>query len=177
MNGGPGPGDGPARVMTEPSTAPPGIDLGPLNQQVGYVLRRAQIAVFSDSIAYLNDVDLRPTQFGVLMVIDQNPGLTQSDVCLALGIQKANFVPLLNELERRGLAVRRKGKADRRAYALYLTAAGRALLRRARALQAKYEKDLTRRLGNRGRELLLALLGRLIEPQRAPGASAAGHQS
>ncbi|HSG63964.1 MAG TPA: MarR family winged helix-turn-helix transcriptional regulator [Gammaproteobacteria bacterium] len=163
--------------MTEPSTAPPGIDLGPLNQQVGYVLRRAQIAVFSDSIAYLNDVDLRPTQFGVLMVIDQNPGLTQSDVCLALGIQKANFVPLLNELEHRGLAVRRKGKADRRAYALYLTAAGRALLGRARALQAKYEKDLTRRLGNRGREQLLALLGRLIEPQRAPGASAAGHQS
>jgi DNA-binding MarR family transcriptional regulator len=141
----------------------PAIELGPITGYIGYALRRAQIAAFTDFIGSLRQLDLRPTIFGVLLIIDQNPGLPQSAVCSALGIQKANFVPLLNELESRKLAVRQEGIADRRSYALHLTAEGKALLRRARELHAEHETRLAKRLGAGGREQLLTLLDQLTD--------------
>jgi DNA-binding MarR family transcriptional regulator len=72
-------------------------------------------------------------------------------------------VPLLNELQRRGLAVRRAGVADRRSSALHLTDRGEGVLQRARRLHDLYEAALAGRLGTRGRNQLLSLLGRLIE--------------
>jgi len=143
------------------------IDMSALTGYVGYALRRAQIAAFTDFIASLRRLELRPTIFGVLIVIDQNPGLPQSAVCAALGIQKANFVPLLNELERRRLAVREEGVTDRRSYALHLTADGKDLLRRARELHGEHEARLARRLGSGGREQLLTLLDRLTNSDLA----------
>src|SRR5512145_2452640 len=90
------------------------VSLGPLSGHVGFVLRRIQTAVFADFIASLGQLDLRPAQYALLEVIDANPGLRQSDAAAALGIQKANFVALVRELERRALLQRRRSQADRR---------------------------------------------------------------
>jgi DNA-binding MarR family transcriptional regulator len=146
-----------------PAEATRSIDLAPLKGYVGYAVRRAQIAIFGDFVESLREVDLRPAQFGVLVVIGDNPGMRQSDVSGGLGIQKANFVPLISELEARGLVVREPGTNDRRAYALHLTTQGEALLRRARELHAKHEARLTERIGRRGRAHLLDLLNRLAD--------------
>ena len=83
------------------------IDMKELRGYLGYALRRAQMLAYADFIAALAELNLSPGQFGVLTVIDANPGLRQSEVSSALGIQKTNFVALLNEFERRGLAVRK----------------------------------------------------------------------
>ena len=77
------------------------IDMDPQGY-LGYALRRAQMLAYADFIAELGEFDLSPGQFGVLTVIDTNPGLRQSEVSGALGIQKTNFVAVLNEFERRG---------------------------------------------------------------------------
>jgi DNA-binding MarR family transcriptional regulator len=138
------------------------IDMGRMHGYLGYLLRRAQMLAYADFIAELAELNLSPGQFGVLTVIDTNPGLRQSEVSSALGIQKTNFVSVLNGFERRGLAVR-KAAADRRSYALFLTPAGKALLRRARAAQARHEARLVERLGERGRVQLLGLLERLTQ--------------
>jgi len=140
------------------------LRLGPLTEYVGYALRRAQLSTVAKFVAALREVDLRPTQFAVLTMIKENPGVRQSEVCAALGIKKANFVPLLNELQRRGYAVRRAGVADRRSSALHLTPAGESVLARARQLHDLYEAGLAARLGPRGRTQLLSLLNRLLEP-------------
>ncbi len=147
------------------SSAPlrPGVRYGPLTGYVGYALRRAQLATVTRFVGALKELDLRPTQFAVLTVIKENPGVRQTEVCTALGIQKANFVPLLNELQRRGLALRKVGVADRRSSALHLTVQGEALLQHARELHDSYEAGLEARLGSRGRDQLLGLLSRLIE--------------
>src|SRR6476620_10329605 len=105
------------------------IDLGPLPELTGYVLRRAQLAVFQDFFAAFAPYNVRPAQFSVLTVIERNPGLTQSQVAAALGIKRTNFVGMLDELEKRGLAERRQAR-DKRSYALYITADGAALMRK-----------------------------------------------
>src|SRR5690606_7319292 len=104
------------------------VHLGPLAELVGYSLRRAQLAVFQDFIVKMKDFALRPAQFSVLAIIQANPGLKQSQVSEALGINRANFVALLDELEHRNLARRAPSPDDRRSNALYLTPQGEAFL-------------------------------------------------
>jgi DNA-binding MarR family transcriptional regulator len=139
--------------------------MGELPEAVGYVLRRAQLAVFDDFIRSLASLDLRPAQFSALLVMERNPGLKQSQVSEALGIKRTNFVALIDQLERRGLATRRPVPNDRRSYALELTQAGRDCLRKARALQAEHEAAIAARLGPGGRDTLLRLLRAIVMQQ------------
>lgn len=139
------------------------IDVGPLIGYLGYALRRAQLTAYADFIATLEEVTLSPGEFGVLTIINQNPGLRPADVCSALGILKPNFVAVLASLERRDLVERRNAQNDRRAFALHLTAAGSTLLQRARTLQAEHEARMVEKLGARGREQLLRLLNKLAD--------------
>jgi len=139
----------------------PAVEVGPLAGKVGYVLRRAQLAVFDDVIANFAELELRPAQYSVLVLLGHAPGLKQSDVAAALGIQRANFVVLFDGLERRGLARRSAAPNDRRSYALYLTDVGERVLARANELEGRLEARLDAKLGPGGRERLLELLGRL----------------
>ena len=67
-----------------PSAAPmadeASVDLGELPDAIGYVLRRVQLAIFDDFIRSLASVDLRPSQFSALVVIDLVHGL-EVDAC------------------------------------------------------------------------------------------------
>ena len=140
-----------------------GLDVGMLNASIGYMLRRAQLTVFADFGAALAELQLRPGQFAALIVIDCNRGVTQSEVCETLGIWRANFVAVIDDLERRGLARRVSSTADRRSKALALTAAGQRVLERATELQRAHEARVCRRLGPDGREQLLWLLNQLAD--------------
>ena len=138
------------------------VDIQLLNASVGYMLRRAQLAVFADFGETLAELGLRPAQFAVLTVLDHNPGLTQSEVCTALSIQHANFVSIIDGLEGRGLAKRTSSATDRRSKSLSLTLAGRRVLERASELQRVHESRIGQRLGPGGRDQLLRLLERLV---------------
>lgn len=135
--------------------------MSPLSGYLGYALRRAQSVIFADFTHTLVELGLRPAQFAVLVMIDTNPGTSQSSVSMALGIQKANFVAVIADLEKRRLVRRRKSNTDARRYSLYLTPRGRSLLQHAVELQSRHEARLVEQIGNEGRLQLLGLLDRL----------------
>lgn len=139
------------------------VDLGPLRDYLGYALRRAQLCAFADVIETLQAVKLSPGEFSVLAVVERNPGVRPSDIGTALAIKKANLVPVLATLGKRGLLERRSSVTDGRALAIHLTAGGRRLLGRAQRLQAQHEARLTARVGPRGRARLLRLLRQLSD--------------
>jgi DNA-binding MarR family transcriptional regulator len=139
------------------------IDMSPLTGLIGYMLRRAQLAVFQDFFRTFAALDIRPAQYSVLTIIERNPGLKQSQVSAALGIKRTNFVALFDTLERRGLAERRPAATDRRSHALHLTPAGAALTRKLRQLNAEHEQRFIDRIGEDGRQQLLTLLTRIAE--------------
>ena len=137
------------------------VSLGLLDNLLGYRLRRAQLAVFQDFLTAMKDFDLRPAQFSVLAIIAANPGLKQSRVSEALGINRANFVALLDELEQRKLARRAPAPGDRRSNALFLTTKGESFLKDAyRHLLAQHEKRVETVLGA-DKQQLLGLLEKL----------------
>ncbi len=144
------------------------LDLGPLPHLLGYALRRAQIAVFADFIAAFEPLGLRPAQFSVLLLIDINPGCKQSDAADALGIMQPNFVALMDDLERRGLARRAPAQTDRRSHALELTDKGAQLLGKARAAVTAHEARVTQSLDAEEASQLFELLARVERSLQAP---------
>ena len=145
------------------------LDLSGLTSVVGYTLRRAQMAVFEDFIQRFSVLDLKPAQYSVLLVIGDNPGRKQSEIAAALGIQRPNFVAMLDELERRGLAERTRSATDRRSHAVVLTPAGRVLLDRAKDMQRQQEVDLGEILGPGGRDTLVDQLKKLARLRDGAG--------
>lgn len=139
------------------------VDLGLIGESMGFLLKRAQMAVFHDFIRTFAVADIRPAQFSVLSVIERNPGLKQSQVSTALSIKRTNFVPLLDGLEARGLVKRKPAATDRRSHALHLTTKGVALMEQLNALWREHEQRVRDRIGPDGRVWLLDLLPRLTD--------------
>ena len=139
------------------------VKLGVLASSAGYRLRRAELRAFAELVDALAPMDLRPGQFSVLAVVAANAGLRQSDVAGELGIKRANFVPVIDDLELRGLVTRTSSTVDRRANCLHLTPAGERLLARAAKRHAALEQRLAGRLGIERYAQLLALLAEMAE--------------
>ncbi|HET6971487.1 MAG TPA: MarR family transcriptional regulator [Phenylobacterium sp.] len=139
----------------------PGVALGGLDAQVGFVLRLAQVAVFKDLIEALRPFGLRPTDFSVLLVIEATPGLKQQAVGEALSIQRPNLVTIIDQLEGRGLVKRGAAPGDRRSYALVLTSDGEKLLAQAKTAHLKHADRVTAALGGIDRKMLLEALTRI----------------
>jgi DNA-binding MarR family transcriptional regulator len=132
--------------------------LGVLKGHLGYFLRRAQVSIFQDFIRTLSNIDIRPAQYSVLVVIGSNPGLSQADVAETLGIERARLVRLLDRLEKRGLTQRLASPVDRRSHSLKLTPAGRSALKRAKALASIHEARLVERLGSGPHRMMMEAL-------------------
>jgi DNA-binding MarR family transcriptional regulator len=137
--------------------------MGVLPHLMGFMLRQAQLLVYQDFHQAVGDPAIRPPQFGILEVVNKNPGIRPSDVALALGISRANLVPLLAELVGHGWLTRDGDKKDGRAQALGLTPAGEQELQRLHGLILPHEDRLAARLGPRGRAQLLKLLHALVQ--------------
>lgn len=139
------------------------LDTSTVVHSVAHQLRRAHGQFTHRFLLYFSKVNLRPTEFSVLALIAENPGRKQSEIASALGIQRANFVVLMNELESRRLTERRSAPNDRRSHALHLTPSGERLLAEARRAEVDFEADCLGRLGGtRARDQFLTLLRRLF---------------
>jgi MarR family transcriptional regulator, lower aerobic nicotinate degradation pathway regulator len=97
-------------------------NLGFALSQLGYRARQAFLAA-------LAPWELRPAHYGTLVYLAALGPCSQRELASATGIDRGDLVGFLDTLEEHGLAARRRDPADRRRYAVALTAAGRDLLR------------------------------------------------
>ena len=67
---------------------------------MGYHLRRAQISFFNDFENSMGGVQITPGQFGVITLIAANPGLTQSALARAVGIERSTMIAVIDVLEK-----------------------------------------------------------------------------
>jgi DNA-binding MarR family transcriptional regulator len=72
--------------------------------------------------------DLTLEQFQTLKVLSPTSGMTQRQLGLAINKNPANMTRILDRLEAKSLTVRQQDPADRRAYLIFLTDKGSALL-------------------------------------------------
>jgi DNA-binding MarR family transcriptional regulator len=97
----------------------------------------------------------------VLVTLADEPVRTQAALADAIRADKTRIIPVLDDLQQRGLIERSPDPADRRSHRLSLTAAGRRLHQAARAGIRTYERRLLDRLSAAERNGLLGALATL----------------
>ena len=140
------------------------IEMGLLPRLIGFNLRFAQVSVFQHFTAKLGTYGISAPQFGTLLLIEANPGVSQSSVAEALRFDRSTLVQIIDRLEHRGLVVRAVSARDRRSHALELTEQGATLLDALKALALEHEDEMARGLEDGERDTLIRLLERIHSP-------------
>jgi DNA-binding MarR family transcriptional regulator len=141
----------PWQTVAIPSSAPPLRSVVFAISTTGYEIARA----FQELLAPLG---IEPRDFGLLQNVAASEGDSQQAIGERINIAPSRMVAFIDSLEERGLLERRQNPNDRRARALFLTAAGRELLARAFELSNEMERALTQDLSPAERDQLLELL-------------------
>lgn len=110
---------------------------------------------------------IRSKHAAVLVVVDAEGPMSQRALGRRLQIDKSPMVGLLDDLERLGLAERRRSDEDRRVQAIHLTRKGRAVLARVRELADEENARTFDVLDDAERALLHDLLLRIAEADAA----------
>jgi DNA-binding MarR family transcriptional regulator len=153
---------GPARGPRPSSIARvEGIDYVDLDQHLGYALRRAQVAAFDAFHRATAGAGITPPRYTALVILQANPGITQSTLGDVLGTARSGAMLLTNWLEGRGLAERRHRRDDGRAWGLFLTAKGERLLETLRRRVREQDQRFAARLTKIDQRKLLQFLERL----------------
>jgi DNA-binding MarR family transcriptional regulator len=118
--------------------------------------------LFAETIAPLG---LTPPQAGILRAIASEPGPSQQSLSIQLGLLPSRVVAYVDELEDRGYVERRRNPTDRRLHALFLSPAGKKLMRRLSELARRHEQQMTGSLDSVQRNMLRELLSTVAQDQ------------
>jgi len=139
----------------------PALDRRRLTGLLGYSLRRAQLRAFQDFAETMAPFGLSPGQLGVLLLVQANPGLNQSTLAKAMGLDRSTIVAVIDRLEGRDFLRRASSPRDRRSHALGLTDAGAVFLEDVQPHLRRHEERLAAGLSAAERKTLTGLLNRI----------------
>ena len=132
------------------------MPIDPLENYPGYSLRRASATAMAKLARRVAELDLRPTEATVLLVIDANPNITQSEIGRMLDIASANMAPLVSRLVDRELLERQP--VDGRSHGLVLTNTGKNITAKVKKTVAMHEEELLSKIPAAERKAFLAIL-------------------
>jgi DNA-binding MarR family transcriptional regulator len=108
------------------------VKFGLLPTYLGYQIRQAQTAIFRDLAAAISGLKVTPGEYGLLSLVEANPGISQVDLAQVYGLDKSTLSLAVSRLTGRGLIRRRRSAEDGRYYTLQLLEPGKRLLQRVR---------------------------------------------
>lgn len=155
--------DGPRQAAASRATDRPG-DTSPF--ALGLLLRRAHwhaAAVMSEALRPLG-IELR--HFAVLIDLVNRGPTEQRDLVEATGSDKAGIMRVVDDLERKGLAVRKSVPGDRRVRAVEITPKGLELFDAAHMAAQPLAERLVSVLGPGEAGQLTDLLTRFTSPEQ-----------
>lgn len=128
---------------------------------LGLLLRRAHWRAAGVMSGALRPLGIEMRHFAVLIVLVDRGPARQQDLVEATGSDKAGIMRVVDDLERRGLAVRNAVPGDRRARAVEITAAGLDLFDAAHEAAEPLATRLVADLSTAESEQLVGLLTRV----------------
>jgi DNA-binding MarR family transcriptional regulator len=106
----------------------------------------------------LEPFGIRPRHVAALIELRDRGELTQQSLCGQLHLDPTNVVAILNELEKRGYATRRRDPEDRRRHLVEVSKKGLAVIEKVSDVMDGVEEELLDGLGPAEREQLEGLL-------------------
>jgi DNA-binding MarR family transcriptional regulator len=111
----------------------------------------------------LEPFGIRPRHVAALIELRDRGELTQQSLCWQLHLDPTNLVAILNELEQRGYATRRRDPEDRRRHLVEVSKKGIAVIEKVSEVMDGVEADLLDGLEPAEREQLEGLLTSIWE--------------
>jgi DNA-binding MarR family transcriptional regulator len=109
---------------------------------VTFLVRHAWLSMRSALAVALDEHGLSVQQYGTLLCVRKEPGLTIADVGRVVGTTRQSANELITGMERAGLVERRPNPKDRRTQQVHLTEAGAGKLAEAAPAIRKLEDEL-----------------------------------
>lgn len=142
-----------------------------LSQSPSHLLRRC--------VQHANDLfsresaanDLTKQQFTVLAAVEQNEGISQTDLVALTGIDRSTLAEMIRRMIDKGLLDRERTESDQRANAVRIAAGGKKALRTARTANERVEKALLAGLPATDRPKFLKMLASIAaqaDPAQSP---------
>ncbi|GAA1033517.1 MULTISPECIES: MarR family winged helix-turn-helix transcriptional regulator [Amycolatopsis] len=132
-----------------------------LSDRVDCLLSKVAEAVRKDTDATFASLDIRGAHHSVLRMLGVCGPLAQKDLAARLRVDSSTIVDLVDQLEGRGLAERRRDLKDRRVYLVELTESGQRLLAAADERVGGLRRDVFAALSAAEYEQLRGLLDKL----------------
>ena len=144
---------------------PPGGagDVGDLASILGFHIRLAHGAVYRHFTETFAELDLTQKQVSVLWLVDDHPGIAQTDMARRLRIDRATMMAIVNRLQGRQLLRRDASSSDGRKQALFLEPKGEAILAEAKQAILEHERWLKGRFTAGEAKRLVELLTKIHE--------------
>ena len=107
-------------------------------------------------------IALAPEEMAVLMLLNRQDGLKQSELSEKLAKDKAVITRILNKLDASGFAVREHDPDDRRVVRTYMTAKGRRAFQRLLPILTNFIHHALRGISQRDFDITSRVLQRII---------------
>ena len=126
------------------------VSRGPRKSANGFDLSQSPSHLLRRCVQYANDLfshepsanDLTKQQYTVLVAVEQNEGVSQTDLVSLTGIDRSTLAEMIRRMIEKGHLSRERTESDQRANAVHLAPSGRKALRGARAANDRVEKAL-----------------------------------
>lgn len=134
-----------------------------LDDQIGFLLRRAYQRASSNLIERIGSYDLTASQFATLARLHERGLLSQNLLGRLVAMEPANIRDVVRRLKKRRLVSTRRDPDDARLLLVSLSPAGRILIGELLPIEITCAEKTLSPLNARERELLYELLGRLAD--------------
>lgn len=143
---------------------------GPKKANGGFDLSQAPSHLLRRCVQYANDLfsqepgasDLTKQQFTVLAAVEQNEGMSQTDLVNITGIDRSTLAEMIRRMIEKGLLDRERTESDQRANAVRIAAGGRKALRSARSASERVERALLSALSSADRAKFIRMLATVV---------------
>jgi DNA-binding MarR family transcriptional regulator len=138
-------------------------DIGEIKDILGFHIRLAYGSVYRHFMETFADLDLTQKQVSVLWLVDDHPGIAQTDLAMRLRMDRATTMAIINRLQARHFLRRDKSPTDGRKQALFLDPKGVTVLATAKEAIRAHEKWLKARFTPKEVSQLIEMLARIHE--------------
>jgi DNA-binding MarR family transcriptional regulator len=107
-----------------------------------YLLKRAELAVRGCAELALGAVDLTPSQYFILFLVQRGEATSSAELARSMGVLPQSMTELIAPLEKKGAILRRPDAGNNRILRIELTAAGEKLFAKGTQAAIRIEKEL-----------------------------------
>jgi len=147
-------------MAREPTTRDPAT--GRLARSPIHLLHRAGQCAGEIFLIEMGSGEITPRQYTVLVTVSLNEGLSQTDLVEQTGIDRSTLADIVRRMLKKGLLLRRRTKADARAYAIRLTEEGWRALKAADPVAKRVDERILAALPGQQRDRFVQDLNTIV---------------